>query len=98
MAFAKNIPRHIDGAKITKWEEVTLSEKEEEAQEAMARDEHNALMKECIRDAITIFTGSDLKMFQSDMIKVGIALFEKRSSHTVYYKEEKAREKVLSRN
>ena len=50
-------------------------------------------MKECIDDTKSIFKNKDLKQYQSDLINIAIALFEKRASHTVYWKESKAKEK-----
>jgi len=50
-------------------------------------------MKQCIEDAKHIIESKNLKTYQTDMITVAIALFEKRASHIVYWKEEKAKEK-----
>jgi hypothetical protein len=36
---------------------------------------------------------SALKDFQSDMVSIASALFEKRASHSVYWKESRAKEK-----
>jgi hypothetical protein len=50
-------------------------------------------MMECIEDAKKIFLEKNLKNFQSDIISLAIALFEKRASHEVYWKEAKAKDK-----
>ena len=55
-------------------------------------------MNECIVDAQKIFMEKDLKDFQSDLINVAIALFDKRASHHVYWKENKAKEKFKKEN
>ena len=53
-------------------------------------------MKECIEDSKKIFQEKNLKPFQTDMVNIAIALFEKRASHSVYHKERKAKEKFDS--
>ncbi len=50
-------------------------------------------MEECIKDAKKIFVKENLKDFQSDIIQTAIALFEKRASHVIYWKEQAAKEK-----
>ncbi len=60
--------------------------------EETARKQNIILMKECIEDAKLIIQEKQLKPYQSDIIKTAIALFEKRSSHEVYWKENKAKE------
>lgn len=93
MAFSKSFPRTIDKSSYPVWEEIYLSEEEEKEQEQKCKDENVFLMKECIDDANKIFSEKNLKDFQSDVIKVAISLFEKRASHSVYWKENKAKEK-----
>lgn len=89
MAFRKSYARD----EKPRWQEVLLSDKEELAQEALARDDNMRLMQECINDAQELFSAEELKRYQTDIVRVAIALFEKRASHVVFYKEEKAREK-----
>lgn len=93
MPFSKTFPRTVKGSAYPKWEEVTISEQEEALEEQKCRIENTNLMKECIEDAKRIFAEQDLKHYQSDLIKIAIALFEKRASHSVYWKERKAKEK-----
>lgn len=93
MVFSKSFPRTIDKSSYPVWEEIYLSEEEEKEQEQKCKDENVLLMKECIDDANKIFSEKNLKDFQSDVIKVAISLFEKRASHSVYWKENKAKEK-----
>ena len=66
---------------------------EETEQEVRTRKENINLMKECITDAKEIIENKGLKDYQTDVINMAISLFEKRASHVVYYKEEKAKEK-----
>jgi len=37
--------------------------------------------------------GKSLKDYQTDLIHIAISLFEKRASHSIYWKESKAKEK-----
>lgn len=50
-------------------------------------------MKECMSDAHILLREKNLDFSHSDVVKMAIALFEKRSSHVVYSKEERAKEK-----
>lgn len=93
MVFSKSFPKVKE--KQTVWEEVFLTEEEEKEVEAKAKEENIRLMKECIEDAKKIFEESGLKIYQSDIVKVGISLFEKSSSHNVYWKENKVKEKSI---
>ncbi len=93
MAFSKSFPKSTDKTVYPKWEEIYLSEEEEKEQDDKARDENIELMKECIADAKKIFSETELKDYQTDVISTAIALFEKRASHSIYHKENKAKEK-----
>ncbi|MFC1769057.1 hypothetical protein ACFLZX_04810 [Nanoarchaeota archaeon] len=93
MPFSKNFPRTIKGSSYPKWEEVTLSPEEERDVERISRVENISLMKECIEDAKGIMESQNLKKFQTNMVDIAISLFEKRASHTIYWKENKAKEK-----
>jgi hypothetical protein len=96
MVFTKAFAITSDKS-YTRWEEVTLSEHEELEQEKLAREENIAKMKESIDDAKQILKEKGLKEYQTDMINVAISLFEKRGSHEIYYKENKAKEKFDKR-
>ncbi|MBN2421689.1 hypothetical protein JXB41_00560 [Candidatus Woesearchaeota archaeon] len=93
MVFYKTFPRTTDKSTYPVWEEITLTDAEEKEQEEIARRENINLMKECIDDADKIMQEKNLKPFQTDKINIAIALFEKRASHEVYFKERKAKEK-----
>lgn len=93
MPFSKSFPKTTDKSVYPKWEEVFLSEEEEKEQERLCREENIKLMKECIGDAKNIVQEKGLKDFQSDLISLAISLFEKRASHSVYWKESKCKEK-----
>ncbi|MBW2975888.1 hypothetical protein KY347_00420 [Candidatus Woesearchaeota archaeon] len=93
MAFSKSFPKQSKTSTYPQWEEVTLSEAEEKEQEAKSRVENIKLFEECIDDAKSIIQKKGLKDYQTDLIHVAIALFEKRASHVIYHKESKAKEK-----
>ncbi len=92
MPFSKSFPRKSDKSVYPTWEEVELSPEEEKAVEEKARTENIELMKQCIEDAKKLFSDQDLKRYQTDMIRLAISLFEKRASHSVHFKERKAKE------
>ncbi|MEM4245534.1 MAG: hypothetical protein QXR60_05020 [Candidatus Nanoarchaeia archaeon] len=91
MPFSKSFPRVKDHYKT--WEEVELTPEEEKEQELKAQEENIKLMGECIEQAKKIIQEKGMKPYQSDVVAMSIALFEKISSHQVYWKEKKAREK-----
>jgi len=93
MVFSKSFPKTTDKSVYPKWEEVYLTEAEEAEVDAKAHKENLDLMKKCIEDAKKIFSEKDLKPYQTDIVRTAIALFEKRASHSVYWKESKAKEK-----
>jgi hypothetical protein len=92
MVFTKAFAITSDKS-YTRWEDVTLTEQEEMEQEKLAREENISKMKESIDDARQIMKEKSLKEYQTDMINLAITLFEKRGSHEIYYKENKAKEK-----
>ena len=93
MAFSKSFPRTIEGSAYPRWEEVSLSEDEERDIEEDARRENIKIMKECIDDAKALIEDRGFKGFKEDILKASIPLFEKRASHSVYWKESKCKEK-----
>ncbi len=93
MPFSKSFPKTIEGSSYPQWEEVFLTEEEEKEEERKCREENIKLMKECIDDAKKIIQEKSMKEYQTDIINMAISLFEKRASHSVYWKESKAKEK-----
>jgi len=93
MAFSKSFPKTVPGSSYPQWEEVFLTEEEEKEEEKKCREENIILMKECIDDAKKIILEKSMKDYQTDIINIAISLFEKRASHSVYWKESKAKEK-----
>ncbi len=92
MAFSKSFAKNIEGSTYPRWEEVSLTDSEEKEQEAKCRVENIRLMKECISDSKEIIKEQELKDYQTDIINMAIALFDKRASHSVFWKESKAKE------
>lgn len=93
MTFSKSFPRTIKGSNYPRWEEMSISDLEEKEQEELCRIENIKLMKECIDDAKKIIDDKGLKKYQTDLINTAISLFEKRASHAVHFKENKAKSK-----
>ena len=93
MVFSKSFPKTTDKGIYPKWIEVAITAEEEKEEERKCRLENIKLMKGCIEDAKKIIEENNLKKFQTDMVNIAIALFEKRASHSVYWKENKAKEK-----
>jgi len=83
----------MEGVNYPKWIEVSLSEEEEREEEQRCRQKNIVLMKECIDDAKGLIEEKGFKGFKEDILKVATTLFEKRASHEVYWKENKAKEK-----
>jgi hypothetical protein len=94
MVFRKSFPKSNDRYPV--WEEVVLSDEEENAVEEVARQANIKLMEECVADAKKLVMNEELS--KEDIVRLAISLFEKRSSHSVYWKERKCREKFDSLN
>jgi len=93
MSFSKSFPKTTKGSNYPKWEEVSISANEEALEEQKCRTENIKLMKECVEDAKEIIHNQNLKRYQTDLVNMAIALFEKRASHSIHWKERKAKEK-----
>jgi hypothetical protein len=83
----------VDGQNYPVWEEMFLSAQEEREAEQVARQENQFLIRQCIADAREILKDEGFMDIQSHVLSVAMSLFKKRSSHTVYYKEEKCKDK-----
>jgi len=93
MSFSKSFPKQTKTSTYPQWEEITLTQEEEKEAEHISRKENIKLFKDCIEDAKTILNEKGLNESSSVVIKTAIALFEKRASHEIYWKENKAKEK-----
>lgn len=98
MAFSKRFPIDKPGSPYAAWEEIELTQDEEQAVEEKQRETNKDLMAECLSDAYEIIKARGLKDYQTDVANIAIALFEKRASHIVFWKEEKAKEKLDKNN
>ena len=97
MPFSKSFPRTSKTSPYPQWEEIFLTDKEEKAEEQKCRNENIKLLKECIDDARNIMKEKGMKDYQTDLIHVAISLFEKRASHSIYWKESKAKDKFYEK-
>jgi hypothetical protein len=93
MSFSKSFPKTTGKSVYPQWVEIYLTDAEERAIEERCRQDNILIMEQCISDAKKIIDNQGLKRYQTDLINVAIALFEKISSHNVYLKEAKAKEK-----
>ena len=93
MAYSKNFPRTVEGSNYPRWEEIYLTQEEEEQEEEKSRQDNLKIMKECCEDARRIMEAKGLKDYQTDLINMALALFRKRASYAIHYKEQKAKEK-----
>ena len=98
MTYSKRFPKDKPGSPYAQWEEISLSEREEQEIEHKQRVHNKKLMAECLEDAKTLFKELSLKDFQTDITNTAIALFEKRASHTIYWKEEEAKKRFDAKN
>lgn len=98
LAFSKTFPKTTDKSVYPKWIEVYLTDLEEREEELNARKKNIEIMKECVDDAKKIIDDKNLTKYQSDLVSIATALFEKRASHEIYWKENKAKEKFDKEN
>lgn len=96
MTFSKRFPKKSKTSVYPQWEDTYLADEEEKGVEEKARQENINIMDECLADAEKIIRDNGLE--RSDVAKLAIALFEKRASHTIWWKERKAKEKFDASN
>jgi len=92
MPFSKTFPRKITENSSTVWEEITLTKEEESQVEEECRKVNFRLLDECLQDAKALGIKNSIN---TDEIRtsLAIALFEKRSSHVIFWKENATKEK-----
>ncbi len=97
MAFSKTFPKTLPGTNYPVWEEVYLTEEEELAVEDSCRKENFNLFDQSLADAkmLAIKHGINTDEIQT---RIAVALFEKRASHVIFWKESKAKEKFDLKN
>jgi hypothetical protein len=89
----KSFPRTIEGSSYPIWEEISLSSKEEFIEDQKARRENIDLMKKCVEDAKKFMEEHGMVEYQTDVLNIALALFRKRASHVVYWKDNRCKEK-----
>jgi hypothetical protein len=92
MAFSKSFPRPVSGSNLSVWEEITLTLEEERQVEERCRQENYKIMDECVKEARSLAIKNSLNT-EENVAQLAIALFEKRASHLVYWKERLAKDK-----
>jgi len=92
MKFTKTFPKTVPGSNFPIWEEVTLTEEEEKQVEAKCRKENYELLDQCLQDAKFLAIKNGINS-DENRARIAIALFEKRASHEIFWKENKAKEK-----
>ena len=97
MAFSKTFPRTIPGSTYPLWEEVFLTEAEERLVEERCREENLQLLNECMQEAKNMAIRHGVNS-DENVARLAVALFEKRASHVVFWKESKAKEKFEEKN
>lgn len=93
MVFSKNYAKTSDKSVYPKWIEVSLTKEEEIESERKCREENIKIMNECIEDAKLIVKEQKLFENQNHVTRIANALFDKRASHVVFFKENKTKEK-----
>lgn len=96
MGFSKTFPRQIPGSNFPMWEEVPLDSDEEKACEDECRRENLRVLAECVSDAKSVAIRYGVNT-EETVGTLALALFEKRASHEVYWKENMAKEKFDSK-
>lgn len=92
MAFSKSFARTIPGTNYPVWEEVVLTTEEEKEVEERCRQENFSLLDECLKEAKSLAIKNSVND-DLNLVSLAIALFEKRASHVIFWKESKAKEK-----
>ncbi len=97
MAFTKPFPRRSEKSAYPMWEDITLTDEQEKQAEEDARKANLEIMSKCIDDARKLFIDKNMRDYQTNVVQVAIALFEKLASHAAFWKENKAREIFLEK-
>ncbi len=91
MNFSKKFPRTVPGTNFPIWEEVSLTEEQETQVENHSKQTNYQLMDECLLEAKQLTIKHQLNT-EENIARIAVALFEKRASHQVFWKERKAKE------
>lgn len=92
MAFSKTFPKQVPGTNYPQWEEVYLTTEEERLVEDKFRRDNFQILDECLKEAKNLAIKNAINT-EENVTNLAIALFEKRASHLIFWKEDKAKEK-----
>ncbi|MEK6938014.1 MAG: hypothetical protein AABX04_03130 [Nanoarchaeota archaeon] len=92
MAFSKTFPKNIPGTNFPVWEEVFLTLEEEKQVEEKCKQENVVLMDDCLREAKALAIRHSVND-EANVVGIATSLFDKRASHVVFWKENRAKEK-----
>lgn len=92
MALSKTFPKTVPGSNYPQWEEVSLTAEEEQGIIQECSKENVQLMDKCLHEAKVLVIKHGINT-DENVAHIAIALFEKRASHEVFWKESKAKEK-----
>tara|TARA_Y100000310_G_C20596336_1_gene770700 strand:- start:182 stop:481 length:300 start_codon:yes stop_codon:yes gene_type:complete len=92
MPFSKTFPKTVPGSNYPVWEEVFLTEEEEREAESSCKRENFRILDQCLDEAKALAIKHGLNT-DANRVRLAIALFEKRASHEVFWKENKAKQK-----
>jgi len=92
MAFSKSFARTIPGTNFPIWEEVVLTPEQEKEVEEKCSQENFHLLDECLKEAKALAIKNSVND-DRNVVSLAIALFEKKASHVIFWKESRAKEK-----
>jgi hypothetical protein len=97
MAFSKTFPKQVSGSNYPIWEEVFLTNEEEKQVEQECKRHNFSILDECLLEGKALAIKHGINS-EEVVTKLATSLFEKRASHEVFWKENKAKEKFDSKN
>lgn len=97
MAFSKRFPRTVPGSNFPVWEDVFLSEEEEKQVEEDCKRENFRLLDNCLQEAKALAIKHGINT-EENVTNIAIALFEKKASHLIFWKESKVKDKFDQNN
>ena|SRR3989344_518024 len=92
MPFSKTFPKKDPNSSYPIWEEIYLTKEEEQQAEDLCSKENFRLLDQALNEAKIIAIKYGLNT-DENRIKLAVALFEKKASHSIFWKENKAKEK-----
>jgi hypothetical protein len=92
MPFSKTFPKKDPGSSYPIWEEIYLTQQEELEAEQECHKDNFRLLDQALNEAKIMAIKHGLNS-DENRIQLAIALFEKKASHAIFWKENKAKEK-----